>query len=200
VSYAYNPKKGRWWYDHIIDWLLSHPGGSLKQCALELERSPQYIRMICASDLFQRRLAERRASLNERLEIAVVMKAKQTSGKALDLLLERMEEQPEKMSTSVVVNIMEKSLSALYGPKTLVGAPVPAVTVQTNVMVSREVLADARAKIREAEMKVISERSELAEEVQPPPEPGEREEESILDDILGPKASNSDPPKGGHAA
>lgn len=169
MTLPFEPQKARWWYDHIIDWLLAHPEGSYKECAQALGRSPNYISMLMGSSMFEMRLKERRVALNGRLDDAIVQRTKAAANKSLELLLHRLEKDPDKVTTGQALNIAEKTLAAAgYGPRNLVGNPPPQnITVQANVTVSREVLADARARIRARETLDLSateiERSEAKE-------------------------------------
>lgn len=148
------PQTHRWWHEHIIDWLLAHPEGSYKQCAISLGRSYAYICMVVGSDLFQQKLKERRLALNGRLDDSIVQRTKQAANKSLELLLDRIAKDPDKVTTNQALAIAEKTLAASgYGDrKVQQPAPTP---VNVTVTVSREVLADARARIRAQEQRTL---------------------------------------------
>lgn len=148
---GFQPQKFMWWYDAIIDWMLSNPDKPLSACATELNRHPEYIRILVRSDIFQTRYQERRAETNSRMSIAIADRASRVGIKALDIMLERMEEHPERIPIDALVSMADKTLHHLgYGQPRTSAANV-ATQVNVSLSVGKEVLEHARRRMREIE-------------------------------------------------
>src|SRR5882762_3891052 len=59
-SSPYDQGRWRWWYSAIADWMLRHPGGSMKECALALGRGTGTVSAITSSDTFKTYYAQRK--------------------------------------------------------------------------------------------------------------------------------------------
>ena len=138
------------WYDTIIDWFLTHPGGKIIECAKDLRKTPQWIGQLIRNDFFRARLAQRRDEFNRDLGSAVDQRLSEVALKSLDLLLEKMDTNRHTMKPGEVLSIADKALTALgYGAAAqAAGGGTP---VQVNISVSPEALARARNSLRSVE-------------------------------------------------
>jgi|SRR5262245_2100822 len=153
-----NPYQGRWrvWYPAIADWMIRNPGGSAEACAKELGKSPNTIRFIMATDLFRDYFARRREDWQRNHDFAIVTKTTHVAEKALDLMLEKMEKQADKIPMNLVTDVATSALDRLgYAPKPPASQSVN-VNVDTGnkivmIPISAGALEEARDAIREAE-------------------------------------------------
>jgi uncharacterized protein len=163
-----NPYQGRWrwWYPGIADWIIRNPEGKLQDCALELQKAYTTIAFIVRTDLFQEYLAQRRQQWQKDHDFTIVAKVTRVAERSLDLLLDKMEKQADKIPMQLVTEVATSALDRLgYGPKTS-GA---AVNVNVNngqqvvmMPISAAALEEARDAIREAEKKkALEERQTL---------------------------------------
>jgi hypothetical protein len=152
-----NPYQGRWrwWYPGIADWIIRHPDGKLEDCAKELGKSYGTIAFIVRTDLFQEYLAQRRAMWQKEHDFSIVAKVTRVAEKSLDLLLDKMERQADKIPMQLITEVATTSLDRLgYAPK-----PQNAVNVNVNtgtqvmMAISPAALEEARDAIRQAEEK-----------------------------------------------
>ncbi len=156
ANYKWKPKAFRFWYDHVIDWLLANPDGDLKKCAEAVGRHPSTIRMIVASDMFKARWAERRGELNGMYNDAILLKTSKVTMQALDLLSEKLgSPKAQHIPTATLSDIASKNMEALgFGaPKT--GQALPHQEV--HVHVGGDVLAQARDRMRVIESQKLAE-------------------------------------------
>jgi hypothetical protein len=161
----------RWWYTALADWLIAHPEGSYKEAGAALGRSPVTIGLIARSDLFKAYLSNRQARISESLDTSISIKNSRVADKALDLVLEKLDEDAAKINLQTANEIAGAALTRLgYGAS---GAAVNLSVANngggnTYVAVSPEVLSEAQARIRAGEHKRL-ERS--ADHVAAPPAP-----------------------------
>lgn len=149
-------KSFRWWYDAIIDWMLANPGKTQVECAKHFGKAPNTIHMIVTSDLFRARFAQRRAEVNAELRDQIVDKTARVASKALDVIHERLVDNPASVPLSLANDIMGKTLDRLgFGQPAI--SPHQQVNVQVNVPVSRDVLDAARSDIRQIEQTKLQE-------------------------------------------
>lgn len=134
------------WYDSIIDWMLANPGGSLTKCAADLKRGDSTVRMVVNSDLFRARYEQRKRQQTEFLAEKVTLRSASIAMKALEVLENRLDQTPEKLSSGLVADIANSTLLRLgYGLPTQASA-APAQQVQVSVSV--DVLKEAQQKMR----------------------------------------------------
>ncbi len=151
----WQPKKFRFWYDDIIDWMLGNPGGTQKDCAEALGRSAQSISMIVNSDMFKARWAERRGELNTMYAEAIAIKTARVGTLALDVLEDKLTNQPKTIPAGTVADIAKQSLEALGFGAPKAGQMVPSQEV--HVHVNSNVLAQARDRMRTIEGQKLEE-------------------------------------------
>lgn len=150
---AYRQKKYAYWYDNIIEWMLANPQGSLKDCAAALGRTPQTLYLVTNSDVFKLRYEQRRKEHFEGLSQGILLRTARVAEKSLALLEERLEKNPEKITTSQILDTANSTLERLG-----YGAPAPAqtnISVHSNpqvaVTVSADILSEARDRMRQVQ-------------------------------------------------
>lgn len=149
----WSPTKLRWWYPAIADWMLRNPGGDMVQCATDLGRNVQCIRMIVNSDMYKDYYAQRRQEWQQNHDFAILSRVNRVAEKSLDLLLDKMEKKGDQVPMNVTKDIAFSALDRLgYAPQT---GPQVAVNVgeQKNVFVAvtPDALEEARTALRLAE-------------------------------------------------
>ena len=147
------PTRLRWWYPAIADWMLRNPGGSMEQCAKELERGTNTIHIIVNSDMFKEYYAQRRREWQQNHDFAILDKVNRVAERSLDLLLDKMEKQSDKIPMQLTRDVAFSALDRLgYAPQS---GPQVAVNVgeQKNVFVAvtPDALEEARQALRNAE-------------------------------------------------
>jgi len=152
-----NPYQGRWrgWYSHIADWQLSHPGGRLTDCAKDLGKAVNTITMIVNTDMYRDYFARRREELTKAHDFSIITKTTHVAERALDVMLDKLEKQADKLPMNLVTEVATSALDRLgYAPK-----PPASVEVNVNtdnrkvvmVPISAGALEEARDAIRIAE-------------------------------------------------
>lgn len=153
-----NPYQGRWrwWYSAIADWMIRNPGGSMRECAAELNKAYATICFIASTDLFKDYLAQRKAEWQEGHDAALRSKLTRVAESSLDAILERVQKQGDKVPIDFLTEVATSSLDRLgFGPK----KDPPSVNVQVNNLnqpvvlpsVSPLALEEARAAMRRVE-------------------------------------------------
>lgn len=147
--------QGMLWYDSIIDDLLANPGAKLVETAKRLNKSPNTLYLICGSDLFKARYAQRRARHENDLHERITGKITKLAELTLDATIKAVEAKQESMPIQHLKEIGKDALDRLgYAPSS--GPSAPAVVIQNNVAaqaavpssVTPEALAEARAAMR----------------------------------------------------
>lgn len=153
----FSPTSWRPWYVSISDWMIRNPGGDLADCARDLGRHAVTIRYIVNSDMFREFHAQRRQEWREHHDFAIVSRMTKVATKSLDVLLEKMDKQADKIPMQLITELATSSLDRLgYAPKT---GPAVQVNVgdnrtQTiNAPVTAAALEEARDALRAAERK-----------------------------------------------
>lgn len=146
-------RKYAYWYDSIIEWMLANPRGSLKDCAAALGRAPQTLYIVTNSDVFKLRYEQRRREHFESLSQGILLRTARVAEKSLEILEDRLENSPEKLSTKQILDTANSTLERLgYGTP---AAPQTTVNVhaqpQVSVTVSPDILSDAREKMRQVQ-------------------------------------------------
>lgn len=170
-----NSFQGRWrsWYSHIADWQLENPGGKLADCAAALNKHVNTISLIVATDMYKEYFARRREEWTKQHDWAIISKTTRVAEKSLDLMLDKMEKQGDKIPMNIVTDVATSALDRLgYAPKQ---SPSVEVNVNTDnrkvvmVPISANALEEARDAIRAAEAaRAISHRELEAEPSEPP--------------------------------
>lgn len=181
-----NPYNGRWrqWYVDIADWMITHPGGSLTDCAKDLNKHLNTISYITRSNTFQDYYAARRMEHSARQDEMMRAKLTGVASKSLDVILEKLEKQGDQIPLKFMTEIATGALDRLgYAP----AAPATSVNINTGtqqitqVAVSVEALKEAQDAMRAAEEKRAAE-YRMAPRVLPRDVSGSREAEpEVLD-------------------
>ena len=109
-------RKYAYWYDNIIEWMLSNPKGSLKECAEALGRTPQTLYIVTNSDVFKLRYEQRRKEHFETLSQGILLRTARVAERSLEILEQRMIEKPEAISTKQILDTANSTLERLgYG-------------------------------------------------------------------------------------
>jgi hypothetical protein len=154
------------WYPGIADWIIRNPEGRLQDCAADLNKSYSTIAFIVRTDMFQEYLAQRRQAWQKDHDFSIIAKVTRVAEKSLDLLIDKMDKQADKIPMQLITEVATSSLDRLgYGPK----AAGPSVNVNVNngqqvvmMPISAAALEEARDAIREAEKKkALEERQTL---------------------------------------
>lgn len=154
---APNPYNGRWrwWYAAIADWMIANPGGSLKQCAQELNRGYNTICFIANSDMFKEYYARRRQEWQESHDFAIRNKLTHATELGLDILIEQMTSKRSQIPMAPLAKMVESSLDRLgFAPKSQPAAVVQINNENKTVVVqgvSAADLSDARDRLRAVE-------------------------------------------------
>jgi hypothetical protein len=153
-----NPFNGRWrqWYVDIADWMITHPGGTITDCAKGLNKHFNTISYIVRSDTFQHYYSQRRAEHSARQDEMMRAKLTGVASKSLDVILDKLNKQGDQIPMKFVTELATGALDRLgYAPAT----PGTSVNINTGtqsitqVTVSAEALAEARDAMRAAEEK-----------------------------------------------
>ena len=125
----FGPQSWQPWYISIFDWMVQHPDGDAIDCAKALNRHPATIRYVINSDMFREFHAQRKARWREAHDFAIMLRITQVATKSLDVLLDKLEKQADKIPTNLVTEIATSSLDRLgYAPAAL----APAVNVNID--------------------------------------------------------------------
>jgi hypothetical protein len=143
----------RYWYDSIIDWMITNPGGTQRECAAALGKRECTISLIVNSDTFKTHYAARRRDYVERHDMSIITKTTRVAELALDGMIEKLDKGRNKLPLGQLADVSEKALARLgYGIQTAKPAPVQInVGAQAGaqiVQVPRETLAEARQNLR----------------------------------------------------
>ena len=163
-------KKLSWWHEAIIDWMLLHPEGRLGDCAREFRCTQSWLSIIVNSDVFQMRLAARRAELASEVGATVRDRLGGIAGQSLEAIAERLETEKAKIPIGELRETADMALSALgYGSKRGAGGGTGDTYNFLNVNhVSRDVLANAREKMQHAQLQLVRSSPAPRVEVLPP--------------------------------
>lgn len=144
------PAKMNWWYEAIIDWMITNPDRTKEQCARELDVTPQWIYTVTNTDLFKARLEDRRAQHSALISVGLIDKTSGITEMVLDQFAEKMVQQRGELSLPFLRDTADTLLQRLgYTGKREtppVQAPTQTVAVQVNVL-TPEALAEARHRM-----------------------------------------------------
>jgi hypothetical protein len=161
----YQPVSWHPWYVSISDWMIRNPSRDLVDCAKDLNRSVATLRYVANSDMFREFHAQRREEWRRHHDFAIISRVTQVAEKSLDLILDKMEKQADKIPMQLITDIATASLDRLgYAPQQ---TPSVAVNIQDNrtqtisVPVTAAALEEARDALRAAEQKRAVEHREF---------------------------------------
>lgn len=171
----YTPQSWQPWYISISDWMIRNPSGDMSDCARELNRHAATVRYIVNSDMFRDFHAQRRNQWRESHDFAIVSRITKVATKSLDVILDKMEKQADKIPMQLITEIATASLDRLgYAP----AAPASQASVSVNIdnrsqMMSVPVTAAALEEARDALRAAEQKRAIEARAYEPLSEPGE---------------------------
>lgn len=148
----------RWWYPAISDWMIRNPSGKILDCAAELKKHANTISMIITTDMFKEFHAQRQREWQQVHDFGIKQKLTAVAENSLDIMLEQMNKQKDKVPMKMAVEFATSALDRLgYLPS----SQGPAVQVnidsrqQNNTVVLQGVsateLEEARMAMRHAE-------------------------------------------------
>lgn len=142
----------KWWHTAIIDDMIIYPTATHQERATRLGYTKQAIMMLINSDMFKAAYAARRADFQSKLDDDIRGKMARNATLALDIMHEKLEKKRDTVGFKDLTEASNSLLDRLgYGVKA-----APATAVQVNVnnatpVVTRDDLAEARARLREVE-------------------------------------------------
>lgn len=140
-------RRFEWWYDTLIDWMLSNPGRTFREMGTVFGKSPSTLSLIVRSDLFQARLAQRRAAMMRELQSRLIDQTTGVAGKALALVSEKLSLNAPRISVVDAMEIADRAMTRLgYGAES-----APNTNVSVSLSVDPSVLREAQARLRAAE-------------------------------------------------
>ena len=155
-----------WYYPAIADWMLENPGKTFKECAAHLHRHPYTISAIVNSDMFQEYFRQRREEWTRNHDLNISQKMTKVAEAALDVMLEKLERQADKLPMQFVNSVATDTLDRLgYAPKSV--SPVQVNVDQSHntqqvviTSIDASALAEARDALRTAEQQRATVRRE----------------------------------------
>ncbi len=154
---TYGPKlvntlrRHSYWYDALIDWMISNPGSSMTAIAKEFKKNLSTISMIVNSDMFKARFELRRKELNERMAEEIATETSTVALLSLREVSKRLRDNPAAIPIGQLTEISHSTLDRLgYGQKPLNNQQN---NVVVNVTVPQSVLSEARQSMRELHSK-----------------------------------------------
>lgn len=170
-------KPVKWWHEAIVDDMLAFPTSTLAERSIRLKYTSSSLSIIINSDAFKAMYEERRRAYNERLDASIQDKTARAVNKALDIVLESLENKRDKLPFQALTEFTDRTLERLgYGIKK--GGPAVQVVNLNGVtpQVSQEQLADARKALRAAEESRMIDVTPLPSEPAVPVQPRDKEE------------------------
>lgn len=146
----FNPMKLRVWHEQLMDALILHPRASHEELAAMFNTSKQYVCNITTSDLFKLQLEQRRDERARMVDKSVVERLQGKLGVLAEAAVERLTDAVMDPQAPVegVRDTCDMALRAIgFGAPAARSAPIVQNTV---VVLDREMLAEARAKMRGA--------------------------------------------------
>jgi len=147
-------------YDKVIEWMLGHPGSTLKVASLALKVDVSFLIHLVSSDSFKARVKaflKERGQEEERLFAlrSTGAKLESVADQALGILDERLSLSSGDMPTELVKSIADMSLRNLgYGPKLQVS--LTKNTLNQTLLVDREALREARGLLGQVQGKLLA--------------------------------------------
>ena len=129
----------------------------MSDCARDLGRHATTVRYIVNSDVFREYHAQRRAQWRDAHDFAIVSRVTQVAERSLDIILDKMEKQADKIPMQLITEIATLSLDRLgYAPQpkqSPVQVNIDNRQQAMQVPVTAAALEEARDALRAAEQK-----------------------------------------------
>lgn len=140
----------KWWHEAIIDDMLLYPLDDYQKRADRLGYSKQTVMMLANSDMFKAAYEERRANLREKLDSAIAQQMAEVANLGLTVMKESLEKKRTSIPFKDLAAANDSMLERLgYGLQSASAAVQ--VNVTNNSAITPELLAAARAKLRDNE-------------------------------------------------
>lgn len=137
-------------HDAIMDFMLMNPGATLAEMGHHFGYTPAWLSTVINSDLFQARLSERRAEIEEIIHNDIPAQMRGIVGMGLEKIAAHME---RSQDMQYVTTTTDKLLHRLgYAPKSGVVVQSQGPTQNNFFLASPEDLAKARERIVETSM------------------------------------------------
>lgn len=145
----YQMKNTSWWYEAIVDWELTNPGGRRKDCAKELNCSECHLSVISNSDSFKEFREMRMVQHRTRVSDGIIGRLEVVTDKALGKLEGVIDAAGPMTKMTEVADVAKMGLQALgmfrHGAS---GLKSTAPAVQINIGVDATELAKARERMK----------------------------------------------------
>jgi hypothetical protein len=106
------------WHAAIVDWEFSHPDKKMKECAKHFQVTEPWLSRLRNSDLFIAYREERRVEHNKTVSLTIVDRVETVADITLEVIAERVKEEREDISLSLLTEIGGMALTALgFGSK-----------------------------------------------------------------------------------
>jgi hypothetical protein len=131
-------------HDQLMNWLISNPEASLRDCADYFGYSQGWLSQIIHSDVFQAKLRERQDDVFIRVADGIPAKLSAMADVALGKVTEALERSDDG---KFALDVFDKAMHRLgYAPNTTRSVASPGVVQQNNFFISKSDLADARLR------------------------------------------------------
>jgi hypothetical protein len=148
------------WHESLADWYIQNPTASNRQTAKFFNVSEQWVSIVKNSDGFKELMKNRREAHRDLVSVSVINKVEALAEQAIDELADQMGR--KDLPVEHVKDIAAMSLKAMgFGGDRGGGA---AVTNNVNVVVDRDALLEARAKLISSRPPLIESTAERKEE------------------------------------
>jgi hypothetical protein len=147
------------WHESLADWYIQNPTASNRQTAKFFNVSEQWVSIVKNSDGFKELMKNRREAHRDLVSVSVINKVEALAEQAIDELADQMGR--KDLPVEHVKDIAAMSLKAMGFGGDRGGA---AVTNNVNVVVDRDALLEARAKLISSRPPLIESTAERKEE------------------------------------
>lgn len=147
------------WHESLADWYIQNPTASNRQTAKFFNVSEQWVSIVKNSDGFKELMKNRREAHRDLVSVSVINKVEALAEQAIDELADQMGR--KELPVEHVKDIAAMSLKAMGFGGDRGGA---AVTNNVNVVVDRDALLEARAKLISSRPPMIESTAERKEE------------------------------------
>lgn len=179
-TYHKTPVNMPWYYEAIIDMMISNPDMQLQEIAEKIGRSRAYLSSIVNSDMFKAAYRKRREEFGEKHDAAISMRLAKVAIGSLDAILDKLEKKKDTIPISALTSMAGSALKNLgYG----VESP-PAASVNLNVnngtqvvlpaTVTAKDIEEARMAVRQHQQAIVQGAATPLLELKPNPQEAEQ--------------------------
>lgn len=164
-----------WWHEAIVDWMILYPEKSLTECAKTFRVTLPWLSKVINSDCFIQYKAARMGEHQANLSTTVIEKVEGLAHGALDIIEQRMTNDPDSLTFSALKETAELSLKAMgYTARSPAAININAQggAVQVNQhQASPEVLERARDNLRKVQEAFDAQRNDTGTVIEAVPTP-----------------------------